>query len=103
MGTAGVARVDTAAVRAMAQEFGAAASIVDDTVRKHLSHFDFGGATAGRAYIRHGDVLRASLFGIATSLREWSRAAAEIATVLNVSADRYDDADAAAATRVGQA
>lgn len=103
MGTAGAARVDTAAVRTMAQEFGAVASIVDEIVRKHLSHVDFGGATAGRAYVRHGEALRASLFGIATSLREWSRAADEIATVLDVSADRYDDADAAAAGRVGAA
>ncbi|MDG4664041.1 type VII secretion target [Mycobacterium sp. 236(2023)] len=101
MGTADAARVDTGAVRAMAQEFGAVSSIVDDAVRKHLSHFDFGGATAGRAYVHHGDALRQTIFGVAASLQEWSRAAAEIAAVLETSADRYEDSDAAAARRLG--
>lgn len=99
MGTA-VARVDTVAVRAMAQEFTAAAAIVAEASRKHLTHFDFGGATAGRAYGGRGEALRDALLEVASSMREWSRAAAEIATVLNVSADRYEDSDAAAAGRL---
>jgi hypothetical protein len=34
-------------------------------------------------------------------LRQWSRASAEIAAVLRTSADRYAEADADAARRVG--
>ena len=100
MGTA-VARVDTVAVRAMAQEFTTAAAILAEAVRKHMAHFDFGAATAGRAYTGRGEELREALFEVASSLREWSRAAAEIATVLDVSAGRYEDADAGAAGRLG--
>lgn len=96
-----MARVDTVVVRAMAQEFTTAADILAEAARKHMAHFDFGGATAGRAYAGRGDALRDALLGVALSMREWSRAAAEIATVLNVSADRYQDADAAAAGRLG--
>lgn len=88
-------------MRAMAQEFAAAASIVDESARKHLADFDFGGAHAGRAYAGHGAALQDSLFGVASSLREWSRASAEISAVLTVVADRYEDADAAAAGRLG--
>ena len=101
MGTAGAARVDTAAVRSIAQEYQTASSIVDGAVRTHLGDIDIGGATAGRAYVAHGDALRAALFGVATSMRQWSRAASEIATMLRASADRYADADAGAAARVG--
>lgn len=96
-----MARVDTSAMRAMAQEYAAAAATVAESEREHLSAFDFGGASAGRAYAGHGDALRASLFEVASSLRQWSRAAAEIAAVLTVSADRYEDADAAASGRLG--
>ncbi|MDA2894760.1 type VII secretion target [Mycolicibacterium sp. BiH015] len=96
-----MARVDTVAVRAMAQEFTTTAAIIAEAARKHMAHFDFGGAAAGRAYAGRGDALRDALFEVASSLREWSRAAAEIAAALNVSADRYEDADAVAASRLG--
>ena len=36
-----------------------------------------------------------------TAFAQWSRAAAEIASALRASADRYADADARAARRVG--
>lgn len=101
MGTADAARVDTAAVRAIAREYETAASIVDGAARNHLSDLDVGGATSGRAYVAHGDALRAALLALAMSLRQWSRAALEIAAVLRASADRYQDADASAASRVG--
>ena len=101
MGTAGAARVDTAAVRAIAREYESAAAILDGAVRTHLSDLDVGGATAGRAYVAHGDAVRAALVAVTMSMRQWSRATMEIAAVLRVSADRYQDADASAARRVG--
>lgn len=101
MGQTGAARVDAGAVRALAREYETAALIVDGAVRTHLSDFTFGGAGAGRAYTAHGDALRAALDDVVVSLRLWSRAAAEIAAVLRASADRYQDADARAALRVG--
>ncbi|MGZ8803333.1 MAG: type VII secretion target [Mycobacterium sp.] len=101
MGQAGAARVDVGTVRAIAREYETAALIVDAAVRTHLSELAFGGACAGRAYIAHGDKLRDGLDDVATSLRQWSRAASEIAAALRSSADRYQDADARAAERVG--
>jgi hypothetical protein len=101
MGTAGAARVDTTAVRAIAREYETAASILDGAARTHLDGIDIGGATAGRAYVAHGDALRAALADLATSLRQWSRAATEISAALRVSVDRYQDADGHAAGRLG--
>ncbi len=88
-------------MRAIAREYEAASLIVDGAVRHHLSALAFGGAVAGRAYVAHGESLRAALDDVVTALRQWSRASAEIATVLQASADRYRDADARAAERVG--
>lgn len=101
MGTSGVARVDTAVIGAIAREYETAASILDRAVRTHLSGVEVGGAISGRAYTAQGDALRTALDGLTTSLRQWSRAASEIAAVLRVSADRYQEADALAARRVG--
>lgn len=101
MGTAGAARVDTAAVRGIAREYETTASILDGAARTHLDDIDIGGATSGRAYVAQGEALRAAVFGVAMSLREWSRASLEIAAVLRATVDRYQDADAGAAMRVG--
>lgn len=101
MGQADAACVDVAAIRAIAHEYESAALIVDGAVRTHLSDLAFGGASAGRAYIAHGATFRAALDDVATSLRQWSRASREIAVALRSSADRYQDADARAAGRVG--
>ena len=101
MGQAGVARVDIGAVRAIAREYESAALIIDATVRTHLSDLAFGGASAGRAYVAHGDTLRAGLDDVIASLRQWSRAAGEIAAALRSSADRYQDADSRAVGRLG--
>ncbi|KWX66040.1 type VII secretion target [Mycobacterium sp. NAZ190054] len=101
MGTSGAARVDTVAVRAVAREYETAAAILDATVRTRLSGLEFGGAAAGRAHVAHGDALRDKLFDVVTTLRQWSRAAEEIAAALRASADRYQGADARAAERVG--
>ncbi|GJF08379.1 hypothetical protein NGTWS0302_30640 [Mycolicibacterium cyprinidarum] len=101
MGQADAVRVDVAAVRTIAHEYESAALIIDSAVRTHLSDLAFGAACAGRAYTAHGATLRAAVDGVATSLRQWSRASREIAVALRSSADRYQDADARAAGRVG--
>jgi Excreted virulence factor EspC, type VII ESX diderm len=101
MGQPEVARVDVAALHAVARHYEAAADIVDGAVRKHLSGLGFDGAAAGRMHAARGDALRIAVDHIADQLRQWSRAAAEIAAALRVSADRYAEADARAARRVG--
>jgi uncharacterized protein YukE len=45
--------------------------------------------------------LRAAVDHVADQLGQWSRAAAEIAAALRASADRYAEADANAAGRLG--
>jgi hypothetical protein len=91
------ARVDVAAVRAVAAEFDASAAIIGT----HSPHLGFGGAAAGRAYVAHGDTLRAALDGITDGLSAWSRASVEIAAALRASADRYQNSDERAAARFG--
>ncbi len=88
-------------MRAIAREYEAAALTIEGTVRTHLIDLAFGGACAGRAYLAHGVALRAALDDVITSLRQWSRAAGEIAAVLRSVADLYQDADARAAAWVG--
>jgi hypothetical protein len=101
MGQPDVARVDVAALHAVARQYEAAADIVDAAVRTHLTGLVFGGATAGRAHVARGDALRTAVDHVVDQLRQWSRAAAEIAAALRASADRYAEADAHAASRVG--
>ncbi|MEZ0340076.1 type VII secretion target [Mycobacterium sp. pV006] len=101
MGTTDAAHVDVAAVHAVAREYEAASSLIDAALRNHMSALTFGGATAGQAYAAHGDALRDALHGLTVGLREWSRAAAEIAAVLHAGADRYRHADLAARERLG--
>ncbi len=95
------ARVDVAAVRAVAAEFDVSARTIDAAVGSHFSHLGFGGATAGRAYVARGDALRSALDGIADELAAWSRASVEIAAALRASADRYQNSDERAAARFG--
>ena len=101
MGEPDVARVDVAAVLAVARQYEAAADIVDAAVRTHLTGLVFDGAAAGRMHVARGDALRAAVDDVVDRLRQWSRAAAEIAAALRASADRYAEADARAARRVG--
>src|SRR5690349_609476 len=98
MGSTGV---DVGALRAVAGEYERAADIVGSAVRDHLQQLSFGGSTAGRAYVAHGEALQVALHDLTTSVSEWSRAAGEIASALEVSVDRYVDADGSAAGRVG--
>ncbi|OKH65873.1 hypothetical protein EB72_05895 [Mycobacterium sp. SWH-M1] len=98
MGSTGV---DVGALRAVAREYERVAEIVDRSVRDHLQQLAFGGSTAGRAYVAHGEALQTALRDLTTSVAQWSRAAGEIASALDVSVDRYIDADERAAGRVG--
>lgn len=98
MGSTGV---DVGALRAVAGEYERAAEIVGRAVRDHLQQLAFGGSTAGRAYVAHGEELQAALRDLTASVSEWARAAGEIATALDVSIDRYVDADGRAAGRLG--
>jgi hypothetical protein len=101
MGQADVARVDVAALIGVARQYETVADIVDGAVRSHLTGLAFDGAAAGRMHVARGDALRSAVDHVVDSLRQWSRASAEIAAVLRTSADRYAEADAHAARRVG--
>jgi hypothetical protein len=101
MGEPDVARVDVAALHAISRQYEAAADIVDAALRTHLTGLVFDGAAAGRVHIARGDALRTAVDRVVDQLRQWSRAAAEIAAALGASADRYAESDAHAARRVG--
>jgi Excreted virulence factor EspC, type VII ESX diderm len=101
MGQADVAHVDVAALIGVARQYETVADIVDGAVRSHLTGLAFDGAAAGRMHVARGDELRSVVDQVVDSLRQWSRASAEIAAVLRTSADRYAEADADAARRVG--
>ncbi|MBX7451983.1 ESX-1 secretion-associated protein [Mycolicibacterium sp. 3033] len=98
MGSTGV---DVGALRAVAGEYERVADIVGRAVRDQLQQLTFGGSTAGRSYVVHGEALQAALRDLAASASEWCRAAGEIASALDVTVDRYVDADHGAAGRVG--
>ena len=87
-------RVDTAAVRAAARRFDAAADLLDGA---SLSRLRFDGSVAGRVHAAHGDGLRSALHRLAAEVSQWSRAAEEVAAALRVTADRYGDAELRAA------
>jgi len=101
MGQPDVARVDVAALHAVARQYAAVADIIDGAVRTHLTGLVFGGAAAGRMHVARGDAVRSAVDHVVDQLRQWSRAATEIAAALGASADRYAEADARAAQRVG--
>lgn len=97
----GGTRLDTAAVRAAARRFEAAAEILDGAVRTQLAALSFGGSTAGRAHTSRGEDVRAAVGRLGVGMTAWSRAAEEIAAVLTADAQRYLDADARAAGELG--
>ncbi len=94
------ARIDVAAVHAVANRIDAATELIDDAVANHLARLAFGGALAGRAHTARGDALRGGLDRLAAELSQWSRAAVEIAVALRAGADRYAEADLYAAARI---
>ncbi|MET0700827.1 MAG: type VII secretion target [Mycobacterium sp.] len=97
MGEQQSARVDTAAVRAVADRFDAAADQLDRVARTPLG---FGGLTAGRAHAVAGEELRLQMQRASDDLAAWARAAAEIAAGLRAGAGHYLDADRDAAVRI---
>jgi Excreted virulence factor EspC, type VII ESX diderm len=101
MGQPEFARVDVAALHAIARQYEAVADTVDGAVRTHLTGLMFDGAVAGRMHVARGDALRTAVDHVVDQLRQWSRAAAEISATLRASADRYAEADARSARRVG--
>src|ERR1700716_113153 len=101
MGESDAARVDVAALLDMARGYDALADTVDAAVRVHLTRLSFDGAVAGRAYTARGDALRNSVEQLGDGMRLWARASVEIASALRASADRYVEADARGARRVG--
>jgi hypothetical protein len=101
MGQPDAVRVDGGALLRIAREYDAVAETVDAAVRTHLTGLRFGGACAGRTHVARGEALRREIDGVVQQLRIWSRAAHEIAAALRDSADRYAEADAGAAGRIG--
>jgi Excreted virulence factor EspC, type VII ESX diderm len=101
MGEADAARVDVAALIGVARQYETVADIVDGAVRSHLTGLAFDGAAAGRMHAARGDALRSAVDHVVDGLRQWSRASSEIAAALRASADRYTEADAHGARRVG--
>lgn len=92
--------VDVAATHRVADQFAAAADIIDRALSDQLSRLAFGGASAGRAHTARGDALRVELERMVAGLAQWSRASTEIAAALRSSADRYADAELYAAARI---
>jgi Excreted virulence factor EspC, type VII ESX diderm len=93
--------VDAATLRSIANRFDDAAQLIDDAVRTHFCRLAFDGATAGRAYVGHGDAIRLALNRLSCELTQWARATVEIAAALRASAGRYGEADLRAAARIG--
>jgi hypothetical protein len=93
--------VDAAAVHTVANRIDDTAQLIDGAARMNLGRLAFDGATAGRAYIGHGDALRFALHRLSGDLAQWARATVEIATALRASADRYAESDQRAAARIG--
>ncbi|KUI45120.1 hypothetical protein AU197_12815 [Mycobacterium sp. IS-1590] len=94
-------RVDAATLLSVARHYQGVADTVDATVRTHLGGLVFDGSGAGRSYVAGGDAVRSAVDDVVRQLRLWSRASAEIAVALRAAADRYAEADARAAERLG--
>jgi hypothetical protein len=92
--------VDVAAVHRVADQFSAAAELINAAIGDHLAGLCFSGAHAGRAYTARGDALRSELERLTTQLAQWSRASVDIGDALRAAADRYVDADMYAAARI---
>jgi hypothetical protein len=101
VGEPDIARVDVAAVLEAARQYDNAADIVDTAIRTHLTGLRFDGAVAGRMHALQGDALRVAVDDLADRLRQWTRAATEIAVELRSCAERYVDVDIRGAGRIG--
>ena len=101
MGDSESARVDVGALLDVAGRYDAVADVVDGLARTHLARLTFDGSVAGRAYAARGDAQRRAVDDVVGQLHVWARAAREIASALRSSGDRYVDADARGAVRLG--
>jgi hypothetical protein len=101
VGELDTARVDVAAVLEAARQYDTASDIVDAAIRTHLTGLRFDGAVAGRVHTAQGDVLALAIDDLVHGLRQWARAATEIAAELRSCADRYVDVDDRGARRIG--
>ena len=97
MGNQGV-HADVAELRTVADRFDQVAELAEQAARMRLA---FDGAGAGRAHAAWGDGLRSVLGELIADLALWSRAAAEIGACLRSGAQRYVDAEHAAAAGIG--
>ncbi|MEE6165113.1 MULTISPECIES: type VII secretion target [unclassified Mycolicibacterium] len=98
MGEVDAAHVDVGALLDVARQHDVAADLVESCVGMALR---FDGATAGREHTASGEALRTALDERIAPLRQWARAAGEVAALLRSTTDRYVAADAGAAARVG--
>lgn len=98
MGQSSGVDVDVSVIRAAAQRFDTVGQAVARIARLPLR---FDGFTAGRAHAGDGASIRRALDGLSIDLMSWSRATAEISIGLRCGADRYADAEAGAAARLG--
>lgn len=92
--------VNASATYRVADQFDAAAELIDGAVGDHLTRLEFSGACAGTANTARGDALHAALERLTAGLSQWSRACGEIAVALRAGADRYTDAELYAAARI---
>ena len=102
MGTIGSTRVDVGAVLAVAGRYDGIADAVEGVARTHLARLAFDGSVAGRDHAARGEAQRRAVDGVVgQQLHYWARSAREIAAALRSSCDRYVEADARGAARVG--
>ncbi|OBH76480.1 hypothetical protein A5681_00625 [Mycobacterium scrofulaceum] len=92
--------IDVPATHRIADQFRAAADLLDRALSDQLGRLAFGGAGAGRAHTARGDALRVEVERLTAEVAQWSRVSAEIAAALRTSADRYADAELYAAQRI---
>lgn len=100
MGERDSARIDPSALRELARCYHSAADSLAGAVVP-LMRWSFGAGCAGRAHGPQGEAMRLALEDLTDQIRMWSRAAAEAAATLQVTADHYAAADAALAARIG--
>jgi hypothetical protein len=92
--------IDVPATHRIADQFCAAADIIDRALSDQLGRLAFGGVSAGRAHTARGEALHFEMGRLAAEVTQWSRASVDIAAALRTSADRYADAELYAAARI---
>lgn len=100
MGLIESARMDAAAVLAIARRYDDTAERVDAALRRCQAALGFTAARAGREYTDSGAQVRKSVDETIGALRGWSRSCLDIAAQLRLSADDYAQIDDRAARRI---